>query len=154
MRSAALTLMTFAMTLSPMLSTSSGFCTRSSDKFADVNQALDAVVQLGKGAEADQLGDLHFHDASHGHLLDDGQPRVGLKLLHADADLLGLGVDAEDLHLDFLALFQHFGGVGDLFRPGDVAHVEQAVDAFFNLDEGAVVRKVAHRARRRSELTG
>ena len=33
----------------------------------------------------------------------DAFPRIGLQLLHAEADALGVGVDPDDLHLDGLA---------------------------------------------------
>ncbi len=56
--------------------------------------------------------------------------------------LVGL-VDLEHLGLDLVALLQHFGRMIDLAGPGEVGDVDHAVDAFFELDEGAVGGEVA-----------
>ena len=56
-----------------------------------------------------------------------GFPGLGLKLLEAERDFLGLGIDFEDAHLKFLADGEHVFGLGDA-AVGDVADVEQAVD--------------------------
>ena len=71
-------------------------------------------------------------------------PGIGLELLHAEADALGLGVEADDLHLDRLADGQRLGRVVDAL-PGDVGDVEQAVDAA-EIDERAVVGDVLDHA--------
>ena len=74
----------------------------------------------------------------------DAVPRIGLELLHAEADALRLGIDADDLHLHRVA------DVHDLARmvdapPGHVGDVQQAVDAA-EIDEGAVVGDVLDHA--------
>ncbi len=74
----------------------------------------------------------------------DAFPRIGLELLHAEADALGLRVEADDLHLDLLADLQRLGRVVDA-PPGDVGDVQQAVDAA-EIDEGAVVGDVLDHA--------
>ena len=48
--------------------------------------------------------------------------------------------------MTLLALFDHFAGMADLARPRHVADVQQAVDPFFDFDEGAVVGEIANRA--------
>src|SRR3546814_2012824 len=55
-------------------------------------------------------------------------PRIAFELLHAEADALGVAVDADDLHLDRVTDVDDFARVVDAL----VAHVgdmEQAVDA-------------------------
>ena len=52
-------------------------------------------------------------------------------------------IDRQHLALDGLTLFDHFAGMADLAGPRHVADVQQAVDALFDLDEGAVVGEVA-----------
>ena len=64
-------------------------------------------------------------------------PGVRLELLEAESDAAGLGVDLEDLRVDGLAGGEDVGRLGDAV-PGDVADVEEAVDAA-DVDEGAVV---------------
>ena len=73
-----------------------------------------------------------------------GVPRLGLKLLEAERNLLGLGIDFEDADLKFLADGEHVFGLGDA-AAGDVADVEQAVDAA-EVDECAVGHEAAHGA--------
>ena len=74
----------------------------------------------------------------------DAFPRIGLELLHAEGDALGLRVEADHLHLDVLADVQRLGGMVDA-PPGDVGDVQQAVDAA-QIDEGAVVGDVLDHA--------
>src|SRR5438067_678793 len=75
--------------------------------------------------------------------VDQEKQRIALGLKQTQGDALLFLIDAEDDGLHFLALLEDFGGVADLFRPGEVGDVEEAVDAFFDLDEGAVVGDVA-----------
>ena len=70
-------------------------------------------------------------------------PRILVELLQAQGDAAAFLVDRQHLALDLLALFQHFAGMADLARPRHVGDVQQAVDAFFQLDERTVVGQVA-----------
>ena len=70
----------------------------------------------------------------------DALPRIGLELLHAERDALRLRVEADHLDLDVLADVERLGGMVDA-PPGDVGHVQQAVDAA-EIDEGAVIGDV------------
>ena len=74
----------------------------------------------------------------------DAGPRIGLQLLHAEADALRLGVDAHDLHLDRVADVDDLARVIDA-PPGHVGDMQQAVDAA-EVDEGAVVGDVLDQA--------
>src|SRR5207237_8326978 len=71
-------------------------------------------------------------------------PRIRLELLHAEADSLGLAVDADDLDPDGVADPDQLARVVDPLV-GDVGDVEQAVDTA-EVDEGAVVGDVLDHA--------
>src|SRR6185437_7640028 len=112
--------------------------------FADMDQAFHTRLQLHEGAIVGDVGDLALELHAHRILGGDAFPRVGLQLLHAQADALGLVVDLDDLHGDGLTHRQDFGRVGDA-APGDVGDVEQAVHAA-QVHEGAVVGDVLDHA--------
>src|SRR5204863_8285154 len=65
---------------------------------------------------------------------------VLVELLHAERDALGLGVDADDLHLHGLTYRKHVGWMIDAF-PGDVGNMKKAVDAS-EIDECTVIGDV------------
>ena len=71
-------------------------------------------------------------------------PRIGLELLHAEADALRLGIDADDLHLHRVADIHDLARMGDA-SPGHVGDMQQAVDAA-EIDEGAIVGDVLDHA--------
>jgi hypothetical protein len=98
----------------------------------DVDQALDAVFDLGEGAEVGELGDLGVGDGARGVALGERLPRVGGQLLDAEAEALVLDVDVEDDGLDLVALLVDLGGVADLLGPGEVGDVDEAVDALLD----------------------
>ena len=110
----------------------------------DMDQALDARLQLHEGAVVGDVGDA-AGELGAGRVFElDALPRIGLELLHAERDALGLRVEADDLHLDVLADIQRLGRMVDA-PPGDVGDVQQAVDAA-EIDEGAVIGDVLHDA--------
>ncbi len=93
-----------------------------------MDQALDAGFQLHEGAVVGDVGD-PAGEAGSGRVLGfDAVPRIGLQLLHAEADALGVRVDLDDLHLDRVAHRQDLARVRDAL-PAHVGDVEQAVDA-------------------------
>ena len=111
---------------------------------ADVDQALDARLQLDERAILSDVGDAALVLAVDRIALGRRGPRIGLELLHAQADALRLAVDADDLDAQHVADVEHFARVADAL----VAHVgdmQQAVDAA-EVDEGAVVGDVLDRA--------
>ncbi len=79
-----------------------------------------------------------------GYLLSDALPRIGLQLLHAEADALGLRIEADDLDLHGLADRQGFARMVDA-APRDIGDVQQAIDAA-EIDERAVIGDVLHHA--------
>ena len=69
----------------------------------DVDQALDAGLELDEGAIVGDVGDRALEARAHGIFGGDALPRIGLELLDAEADTLRLGIDADDLHLHRVA---------------------------------------------------
>ena len=110
----------------------------------DVDQAFDARLQLHEGAVVGDVRDGALEAGADRILGLDAGPRIGLQLLHAEADALRLRVDADDLHLDRVADVDDLARVIDA-APGHVGDVQQAVDAA-EVDEGAVVGDVLDEA--------
>ena len=108
--------------------------------FGDVDQALDARLQLDEGAVVGDVGDAALEAGADRELRLDALPRIGLELLHAERDAVGLVIDLDDLDLHLLADIEHLGGMIDP-PPGDIGDVQQAVDAA-EIDEGAVIGDV------------
>ena len=106
----------------------------------DVDQAFDARLELNEGAVVGDVGDSALEARADRILGLDAGPRIGLQLLHAEADALGLRVDAHDLHLDRVADVDDLAWMVDA-APRHVGDVQQAVDAA-QVDEGAVVGDV------------
>ena len=109
-----------------------------------MDQAFDARLQLHEGAIVGDIGDLALELHAHRIFGRNAFPGIGLELLHAQADALGLMVDLDDLDGDGLAHREHFGRVRDT-APGDVGDVQQAVHAA-QVHEGAIVGDVLDNA--------
>ena len=115
-----------------------------------MHQAVDAGGQADEHAEVgDRLdGALDAVAALHG-----GRelfPRIGLALLHAQADAALVFVDLEDHDFDFIAQRDDLAGGDVLVGPVHFGDVHQAFDARLDLDERAVVgdvRDLAEQAR-------
>src|ERR1035437_3117414 len=99
-----------------------------------MNKSFDAGFDSDQSPEVGQAGDRA------GDALVDGEsyglPRFGLKLLEAEGDFLGCGIDFEDFELEFLAYGEDVFGLGDA-HVGDVGDMQQAVEAA-DVDESAV----------------
>ncbi len=108
----------------------------------DVDQALDALLELDEGAVVGEAHHLALDAGPDRVLLVGPVPRVLLDLLQAQADALAGGVELEDHHPDVLAHLEHLARVPDA-APAHVGHVEQAIDAA-EVDEGAVIGEVLH----------
>ena len=110
----------------------------------DVDQALDAGLELDEGAVIGDVGDAAA-ELGVDRVLDlDALPGIGFELLHAQADALGLEIEADHLDAHGLADVDRLGGVVDA-APGHVGDVQQAVDAA-EIDEGAVIGDVLDHA--------
>src|SRR5690606_17574691 len=67
-------------------------------------------------------------------------PRIALKLLHAERELLVGFVDPEDDGFHFVALFVLLGWVVEFLRPSQIRNVNETVDTHADVDEYAEVR--------------
>ena len=110
----------------------------------DVDQALDAGLKLDEGAIVGDVGDRALEPGADRIFGGDALPRIGLELLDAEADALGLGIDADDLHLHRVADIHDLARMGDA-SPRHVGDMQQPVDAA-EIDEGAVVGDVLDHA--------
>src|ERR1700741_2230588 len=110
----------------------------------DVDQALDARLQLHEGAVVGDVGDTAMEARTQRVLRLDALPRIIEQLLHAERDAVRLVVDLDDLDLHRLADGQNLGRMVDA-APGDIGYVQQAVDAA-EVDESTVVGDVLDHA--------
>ena len=106
---------------------------------ADVNQALDALVQLDECAEVHELGDGAFDLRADGELLRHIEPGVGQGLLEAERDAALLRLDGEDDGVDAVALLENVAGVANLLALGHLRDMNEAFDAGLNLDKCAEI---------------
>ena len=68
-----------------------------------MDQAFHAGLQLDERAVIGDVRDLALELRADRIFGVDAFPRIGFELLHAEADALRLGIDADDLHLDRVA---------------------------------------------------
>ncbi len=106
----------------------------------NVDQAVDAGLDLHEGPEGGEVADGPVQLGARGILHGKGQPGILLDLLHAEGDLLVLGVHLQDYGLDLVPDGNELGGVPDIPGPGHLGDVNQTLDALLQLHEGAVVR--------------
>src|SRR6185369_13807722 len=106
----------------------------------DVDQTLDALLELDEGAVVLERDDLAAHHGAGHVLLGRAAPRILGDLLEAEADALGVGVELEDLHANVVADLEQLARVVDP-APAHVGDVEQAVDAA-EVDERTVLGEV------------
>jgi hypothetical protein len=106
----------------------------------DVDETLDALLDLDEGAVVLERHDLAAHHGS-GRVLHLGVgPRIFHHLLEAKRHALGLGVELEHLDPDMIADLEQLGRMGHA-APRHVRDVQKAVDAA-EVDEGAVLGEV------------
>src|SRR2546425_932431 len=105
----------------------------------DVDQAVDARLDLDEGAEGGEVANLARDAGADGVFLRQRHPRIFFGLLHAEGDLLLRLVHLEDDRLDGLADGDDLRRMPDVAGPAHLGDVHQAFDARFQLDEGAVV---------------
>src|SRR5512146_2688957 len=106
----------------------------------DVNQPVDARLDFDERAEAREVADL-AGDARADRVLErQHHPRILLRLLHAERDLLLVRVNLEHDGLDRLADAHQLRRVTNVASPAHLADVHEAFDARLELDERTVVR--------------
>src|SRR5690606_16341869 len=106
----------------------------------DVDQTLDALLDLDERAVVGEGDDLAGHAGADRVLLVGAVPGILLDLLEAQADALGGRVALEDHDADLVAHVEHLARVTDA-APAHGRDVEQAVDAA-QVDERTVVGEV------------
>src|SRR6058998_1221450 len=106
----------------------------------DVNQAVDARLDLHERAERGQVAHLPLDPHTDGILLRQRHPGVFLGLLHAERDLLFRLVDLQYHRFDRLADRHDLRWVAHVARPAHLGDVDQALDPRLELDERTVVR--------------
>src|SRR6185436_12041202 len=117
---------------------------------ADVNQALDAGLELDERAVVSEADDLAAHAGANGIAVLHRRPRILHELFVAERHALGGRVVLEDDDVDFVVDLEELGRMADA-APGHIGDVQQAVDAT-EIDERAVVGDVLHRATQRLAL--
>src|SRR5690242_9466896 len=106
----------------------------------DVNEAIDARLDLDERAEAGEVSHLAVDARADRVLERQHHPRILLRLLHAERDLLLVRIDLEHHRLDRLADADELRRMTDVARPAHLTDVHEAFDARLELDESAVVR--------------
>src|ERR1035437_3789567 len=114
--------------------------------FGKMAQAFHPVGKLDKGAKTGQAADAAMYRIAHLVVLKVALPGVGLQLFDAQGKAVRGGIDIQDHRLHNHALLEDLAGMFDALGPGQIAHVDQAVDAFLDFDEGAEIGHVAHPA--------
>src|SRR5450432_2232459 len=114
-------------------------------ELGDVDQALDAPLDLDEGAEVQDLDHLGVDDLAHRVVVGNAIPGIGHQLLDAERHLglLAVEVDVQDHRLHLVALLVQLGGVLDPLSPRQIRHVNQTIDAFLDLHEDSEVGDVA-----------
>src|SRR5688572_24277886 len=116
----------------------------------DVDEPLDARFELDEGAVVGEADHLTAHARADRVAVLHRGPRILHELLVAERDALGGGVVLEDDDVHFVVDLEELRRVADA-APRHVRDVQQAVDAA-EVDEGAVVGDVLHRAAQRLAL--
>src|SRR3989449_3432218 len=110
----------------------------------DVNQAVDARLDLHERAERGQIAHLPLDPHADGILLRQRHPGVLLGLLHAERDLLFRLVDLQYHGFDRLADRHDLRGVPHVARPAHLGDMDQPLDPRLELDERSIVRDRHH----------
>src|SRR5687767_8139472 len=106
----------------------------------DVNESIDAGLDLDEGAEAREVANLAVDARTDRVLERQHHPRILLRLLHAERDLLLVRIDLEHDRFDRLADAHELRRVTNVARPAHLADVHETFDARLELDERTVVR--------------
>src|SRR4051812_41571520 len=106
----------------------------------DVNETVDARLDLDERAEAREVPNLAVDARANRVLERQHHPRILLRLLHAGRDLLFVRIDVEHDGFDRLADAHELRRMTNVARPAHFADVHQPFDARLELDERTVVR--------------
>src|SRR5689334_19963201 len=113
----------------------------------DVNQTVNARLDLDERAEAGEVAHLSIEPRADRILLRQHHPRILLRLLHAERDLLLVRIDLEHHCFDRLTNRNELRRMADVAGPAHLADVNETFDARLQLDERAVVSDRNHLTR-------
>src|SRR5689334_6307034 len=113
----------------------------------DVNQTVNARLDLDERAEAGEVAHLSIEPRADRILLRKHHPRILLRLLHAERDLLFVRIDLEHHCFDRLTNRNELRRMADVAGPAHLADVNETFDARLQLDERAVVSDRNHLTR-------
>ena len=113
-------------------------------EIADVDQAVDAVFDLDERAEVGEVADPAFDGRAHRILLVERVPGIGRQLPHTERNAPLLRVHVEHHAIDLIADVHQLRRMLHALGPGHLADVDQAFDALFEFNEGAVVGHADH----------
>eukprot|EP01136_Pigoraptor_vietnamica_P024358 Opistho-1_new@77345 len=117
-----------------------------------VHQTVDAGSQAHKDAEVGDRLDRALDAVAALGVLGKFLPRVGLALLHAQADAAFVFVDLEDHDFNFVAQGHELARCHILVGPVHFGHMDQAFDAGFEFHKRAVVGDVGDLAEQTGAL--
>ena len=111
-----------------------------------MNHAVDVVLQTDEQAELGGVLDFALDGRAHRMGSHKGFPGIGHGLLEAQRDTALGGIDVQHDDIDFLAGGNDLARVDVLLGPGHFGHVDQTLDAGFQLNKRAVVGDVGDAA--------
>src|SRR5262249_22659213 len=117
-------------------------------QFGYVQEPLEALLEFHKYPEVRELR--HLSRLNVAGMIPPRNvplPRIVGHLFEAQGHALTLLIDVEHHALDRIPFVDYFAGMADLSDPAHIAHVQQAIDSFFDLDKSAVVGQVSNRSR-------
>src|SRR5215467_15357722 len=109
-----------------------------------VAEAFDSFRDFHECTEGSHAQDFAAYDIANVVCREKSLPDIGLKLLHTQREPPLLGLDCQHHGLDAIALLQYFRRMLHALGPAQVADVNQAVDAVFDLDESTEVGQIAN----------
>ena len=107
-----------------------------------MEQPVDSLFQFDECAVVREISDATGDDTVRGILLHDRFPRIRLRLLDPERELLTFLVDSQNHHLDLVARLDQLTRMVDPFRPRHFADVHETFDARLELDERPVTHHV------------
>src|SRR5262245_12623795 len=112
----------------------------------DMNEAVNAVLNLDERAKIGQVADAAFDSGPDAITILQRLPRVWLDLLNAEADAAVVRINFEHLGLDLLSGREQLRRMLDPLRPCHLGDMNQSLDARLDLDERAVIGDRNHLA--------
>src|SRR5437763_11135111 len=104
---------------------------------ADMNQALDALLQFNERAVVGHANDASANVSADRIAMLGIEPRIGRELLESQGNALLVLVVLQNFHLDLIADVDEILGMSET-SPGHVGDMQQAVEAP-EIDKGAVL---------------